>query len=145
MEVIAPLRLADTTWDNVGVMVETPKLRDGKKVLLTIDYTEAVMQEALREEVSVIVAYHPPIFRPMKSLKLSDHKSMLLLHALANGTSIYSPHSALDSTVDGINDWLASGLKPANSAPIVPTVEDAAHGTGRVATLTVGTTLQDLI
>ena len=96
MEKIAPLRLADTTWDNVGIMVEAPKQRDSKRVLLTIDYTKAVMEEMLEKDISTLVAYHPPIFRPMKSLTLANEKSMLLLNAIANGTSIYSPHSALD-------------------------------------------------
>eukprot|EP01059_Diplonema_ambulator_P031421 TRINITY_DN5753_c0_g1_i2.p1 TRINITY_DN5753_c0_g1~~TRINITY_DN5753_c0_g1_i2.p1 ORF type:complete len:197 (+),score=20.21 TRINITY_DN5753_c0_g1_i2:54-644(+) len=118
VEQIAPLRLADCSWDNVGVMVENPKQRNAEKVMLTIDFTKEVLEECVGEGVGVVVAYHPPIFRPMKCLKMSDYKSMLLLESVVSGMSIYSPHSALDSTHGGINDWLCEGL---NTTDIVPT------------------------
>ena len=145
MESIAPLKLADTAWDNVGIMVEAPLQRGTTNVMLTIDYTEAVMKECLEKEISTLVAYHPPIFRGMKSLKLADHKSMLLLNAVAHGMSIYSPHSALDSTAGGINDWLADGLKPSSVAAIQPVEEGLLPGTGRVARFETPTTVTELV
>ena len=126
MEQIAPLSYADTTWDNVGIMVETPLNKGSKKVMLTIDFTESVLKESIDNEVSVVLSYHPPIFRPLKSLKLSDHKQMLLLTALANGMSIYSPHSALDAAPEGINEWLGSAV-PSGSR-VVPEPEQPYRG-----------------
>ncbi|KAJ9438529.1 Protein NIF3-like protein [Diplonema papillatum] len=134
---IAPLKLADTTWDNVGIMVETPALKPSKKVLLTIDFTEAVLTEAIEHDASIIVAYHPPIFRPFKCLKLADHKAMLLLTALANNMSIYCPHSALDSVEDGINDWIVKGLGGKPGVPIQPTDDNPREGVGRIAEVNV--------
>ncbi|KAF7436034.1 hypothetical protein PC9H_002860 [Pleurotus ostreatus] len=110
MERIAPLRLAEK-WDNVGLLLESPVVHSGRnKVLLTIDLTPAVLEESLRERVSVIVAYHPPIFRPLQTLTLSNPLQASLLKCVAEGISIYSPHTSLDSVWGGVNDWLGEGV-----------------------------------
>ncbi|KAG6380545.1 GTP cyclohydrolase 1 type 2/Nif3 [Boletus reticuloceps] len=120
MERIAPLRLAEK-WDNVGrfdifmqcvaqtpTATESPVLRpNANRVLLTIDLTSAVLQEALEPSVALVVSYHPTIFKPLPSLTLSDSLQASLLRLAAAGVSVYSPHTALDSVHGGINDWLA--------------------------------------
>lgn len=139
MRRIAPLELAETAWDNVGILVENPRpLAGSKTVLLTIDLTDAVLQEAVDQHASVIVAYHPPIFRPLKSLRLDDGKAAIVLKAVVNGISIYSPHTALDAAQQGVNDWLIDGLTTGiagTKAPIKPTPSttgSAQTGMGRV-------------
>ena len=62
------------------------------------------------KDTSVIVAYHPTIFKALKSFTLSNSLQTSLLHCAAQGISVYSPHTALDSVWGGINDWLAEGL-----------------------------------
>ncbi|PPQ69665.1 hypothetical protein CVT26_001534 [Gymnopilus dilepis] len=110
MERIAPLRLAEK-WDNVGVLLESPIQRKGpSRVLLTIDLTPSVLAESLAKETSVIVSYHPTIFKPLKSLTLSNPLQTSLLQCAAHGISVYCPHTSLDSVWGGINDWLAEGL-----------------------------------
>lgn len=127
MERIAPLKLADHKWDNVGVLVEAPffpstpcpqgvngTLMDVNRtwgtVLLTNDLTRDVLEEGISKGVGVIIAYHPPIFTPLKRLRLSEEKECIVLRAIAAGISIYSPHTALDAAECGVNDWLASLL-----------------------------------
>jgi len=109
MERVAPLRLAEK-WDNVGLLLESPVQKQGRKVLLTIDLTSAVLAESLSKDASVIVAYHPTIFQGLKSITLSNPLQNSLLQCAAQGISVYSPHTALDSVWGGINDWLAEGL-----------------------------------
>ncbi|KAG5723260.1 NIF3 like protein [Termitomyces sp. T112] len=110
MERIAPLRLAES-WDNVGLLLESPVEKSIKnRVLLTIDLTTAVLNEAIAKDASVIVSYHPPIFRGLKALTLKTPLQSTLLQCAAHGISIYSPHSALDSVSGGLNDWLADGI-----------------------------------
>ncbi|KNZ72944.1 NIF3 like protein [Termitomyces sp. J132] len=96
MERIAPLRLAES-WDNV-------------RGTISIDLTTAVLNEAIAKDASVIVSYHPPIFRGLKALTLKTPLQSTLLQCAAHGISIYSPHSALDSVSGGLNDWLADGI-----------------------------------
>ncbi|KAI8097309.1 GTP cyclohydrolase 1 type 2/Nif3 [Halteromyces radiatus] len=122
MRTIAPLELADLTWDNVGVLVEPPyPAKNTNRVFLTIDLTPQVLEEALSDPaVGAIVAYHPPIFRSMKRLTTSDPKQDMVMKAVAKGVGIYSPHTACDNCENGVNDWLASGLGKGSIKPITP-------------------------
>ena len=65
MEAIAPLRHA-ASWDNVGLLLGDAEQPLGS-VLLAIDLTAAVAEEARIRGASAVVAYHPPIFRPRNS------------------------------------------------------------------------------
>lgn len=121
MEKIAPLALADSSWDNVGVLVESPgqPSKTGSTVLLTIDLTPSVLDEALKHEASVIVAYHPLIFSGLKKLSLNVPTQQTVLRAAAAGISVFCPHTSLDAAEGGINDWLIGRVGPvASSKPI---------------------------
>jgi putative NIF3 family GTP cyclohydrolase 1 type 2 len=72
--------------------------------------TTSVLNEASTKNTSVIVAYHPTIFKPLPSFTLSNPLQASLLKCAASGISVYSPHSALDSVWGGVNDWLAEGI-----------------------------------
>ncbi|GFZ42747.1 Protein NIF3 homolog [Saitozyma sp. JCM 24511] len=137
-ERIAPLQLADRSWDNPESPVPVPA---HKQVLLTIDLTTAVCNEALAlPSCSVVVSYHPPIFRGLKSMTLSDPLQASLLRLSARGISVFSPHTSLDATPNGINAWL---VKPflnisASAGPITPSepVEGfEGAGMGRIISL----------
>ncbi|KAJ7029868.1 NGG1p interacting factor 3 [Mycena alexandri] len=109
MQRIAPPVLAGS-WDNIGLILESPVKNASaaaNRILLTIDITPAVCDEAISSGASVIVSYHPPIFQGLKSLTLATPLQGTLLRCVAAGISIYSPHSALDGVWGGINDWLA--------------------------------------
>ncbi|CAG8515435.1 10472_t:CDS:2 [Paraglomus brasilianum] len=140
LEKLAPLSLAEP-WDNVGVLVDPPYPRpSASKVFLTIDFTEAVAEEALGDEkVGVVVAYHPPIFRPWKRLEMADVKQRIMMKCIAKGLGIYSPHTAVDACSGGVNDWLSSALGfPGVLKPIVPASNipegQETVGSGRIMT-----------
>ncbi len=98
-----------------------------------------MLREALRKDVNMIVSYHTPIFRPLRALTLSNPLQATLLRCAQAGISVYSPHSALDSSAGGINDWLAT-LVPTNSgssaknsvAPILEKDGKPDVGAGRI-------------
>jgi len=56
------------------------------------------------------VAYHPPIFKGLQSLTSANALQSSLLQCAAQGISIYSPHTSLDSVNGGVNEWLAEGV-----------------------------------
>ncbi|MEZ4472462.1 MAG: Nif3-like dinuclear metal center hexameric protein [bacterium] len=142
---IAPLALAEP-WDNVGLLVEPPAPRPLRRVFLAIDLTEAVLDEALAAEADCVVAYHPPLFNSLKRLTLSDVKQRIVLRAVAAGLPLYSPHTALDAAVGGINDWLLEAFGPlAAVAPITPSATEPAAGAGRLAVLEAPRPLDDLL
>ena len=102
MESIAPLQYA-AEWDNVGLLVGR---RDASisKVLLCIDLTSAVLQEATESGVQAIVAYHPTIFTPRTRMSDEDRGGDLLLSLIEAGIAVYSPHTALDAAAGGMTD-----------------------------------------
>ena len=70
---LAPLSLAES-WDNVGLLVEPSQPKTVRKMLLTNDLTESVMEEAIAASVDLIYSYHPPIFASMKRITNSSWK-----------------------------------------------------------------------
>lgn len=104
MERIAPARFA-ASWDNVGLLVGD---REAKltKVLLCIDLSPEVWDEAKALEVSAVVAYHPPIFEAQKRFVQGN----IAFEAARHGIAIHSPHTALDAAEGGTNDVLADAL-----------------------------------
>lgn len=113
MSRIAPLRLAETSFDNVGLLLQAPpstvsQTNEKQGVMLAIDLTTDVCEEILSspENIKVALVYHPIIFRGLKSLTLSDPQQTSLLRLAAAGVSVYCPHTSLDATPGGINDWL---------------------------------------
>ena len=138
MQKFAPLSLADTAWDNVGVLVESPHVpsSDPPAVLLTIDMTPKVLAEAVAKKCSVVVAYHPLIFSGLKKLSLADPKQATVLHCAQQGISVYCPHTSLDATEGGINDWLidvVGGHARQVIQPVLPTGKRALSDAEREA------------
>ncbi len=107
MERIAPTHLAEE-WDNVGLL-SGHRSSLIKKALLTIDITPPVHDEAIRLGVDLVLSYHPPIFKPIKHLRIDGDEPPALAIALASyGIWTYSPHTALDTVNGGTNDILAA-------------------------------------
>ncbi|KAI4233612.1 MAG: hypothetical protein LQ349_004310 [Xanthoria aureola] len=110
MRRLYPEALADQSFDNTGLLLEAPFdpiRRQMNSVLLTIDLTKAVADEAIERKDCVVVAYHPIIFRGFKSLTLSDCQQQSILRLALEGISVYSPHTAVDAAPGGLADWLA--------------------------------------
>ncbi|CAK1367331.1 unnamed protein product [Cercospora beticola] len=110
MRKLYPEALADKSFDNTGLLLESPFdpiRRQMNSVLLTVDLTKAVADEAIERQDSIIIAYHPIIFRGLKSLTLGDTQQQTLLRLAAEGISVYSPHTAVDCARGGLGDWLA--------------------------------------
>jgi putative NIF3 family GTP cyclohydrolase 1 type 2 len=93
--------------------------------------TPAVLLEALssKNPTSVIISYHPPIFKPLSSLTLANPLQTSLLRCAAEGISVYSPHTALDSVKGGVNDWLASGIVGTSVNGAIEPLKGATLGT----------------
>ncbi|KAF3941093.1 hypothetical protein ABW19_dt0206548 [Dactylella cylindrospora] len=111
-----PEHLADKAWDNTGLLLAPPLLPQSPaatktpRILLTIDLTSSVATEAISLNAAMVVTYHPIIFRPLKSLTTENTQQNSLLRLAQAGISVYSPHTAVDAVIGGVNDWLASSI-----------------------------------
>ena len=118
----APLPLQDG-FDNAGLQIG---LTDAEVtgVLLCLDVTEAVLDEAVALGCNLIVSHHPLIFSPLKRITGSNYVERCVLKALANGIAIYSAHTNLDNAPGGVNYRIAEKLGLQNVRILVPK-EDA--------------------
>lgn len=95
-------------WDNTGLSVGD-LTKNVKKVMLSLDVTGDVIDEALKENVDLVITHHPLIFDPIKSVTADT----LLYKAVSSGISFISSHTCLDIAKDGVNDCFANvvGIK----------------------------------
>ena len=70
LEKIVPIRFADKSWDNVGYLLETSSSNKGDKVSqvfivndLTNKNIDEIVSKKKKEELSLCISYHPPIFK----------------------------------------------------------------------------------
>ena len=127
LDALVPLRLAEP-WDNVGLLLgDTATVVTG--ILLTIDLTPAVVEEATALGANVIVAYHPPIFRAQKTVVAGDLAYLALHHRLV----VLTPHTALDASRGGTCDVMAERLGLLAIDPLIE--KEPGLGAGRMGTL----------
>ncbi len=112
LESIAPTRYAES-WDNVGLLLGDPS-QIISHVMLAIDYTAEVAAEAEQSGCEAVIAYHPPIFQPLKRIAAGT----VIHDAMRRGVAVYSPHTALDVADGGTNDVLAEVLGLAERVPL---------------------------
>lgn len=96
IEKIAPKAWAED-WDNVGLLVgsgSTPV----ERILITLDGTLAVVEEAKAYGAQLIVAHHPIIFRPLKNLRADNAAAQVPLRLLQYQIGYYAAHTNLDQS-----------------------------------------------
>ncbi|MDP9036348.1 MAG: Nif3-like dinuclear metal center hexameric protein, partial [Myxococcota bacterium] len=112
MESLAPLRFA-AEWDNVGLLVGDPE-HVLTRVLLAIDCTRSVLQEAKLGGCEAVVAYHPAVFQPLARVVAGT----TAYEAARADIAIFSPHTAFDVAEGGTNDVLADALGMTERRPL---------------------------
>ncbi|KAH3661279.1 hypothetical protein OGAPHI_006686 [Ogataea philodendri] len=143
-----PIAYADGAWDNTGLLVDASGVNKNDKfhILLTVDLTQSVVEEAVRARSSLVLAYHPFIFRGLKSITPKDPQQASLIKLIHHGVSVYCPHTAVDAAKGGVNDWLAEAVANVDTKTVIeknPDVEDV--GMGRLLTLSSPASLDELI
>ncbi len=118
IERLAPSALAEE-WDNTGLQVGDPG-REINSVLVTLDITGEVLQEAIVLGADLIVAHHPLIFKPPKKIRRDDSVGKLIMEAIQNKIDIYICHTNADSCFQGVNDCLAARLGLKNTEVLQP-------------------------
>lgn len=133
LDSIAPLKYAEEAWDNVGLLYEHPFPHTASpfNIMLALDLTESVIEQAKSQECSMIVAYHPPWFKAVKRITQEPASEARLIGLCAAlGMSVYSPHTAADNVDPGANDWVASQVLKAGNGVLGREVmqPSAVHG-----------------
>ena len=143
MELLAPTYLKED-FDNVGLMVGD-KNKEVKKVLLALDCTLKVIEEAKKENVELIITHHPLIFKRPSSITTDTLQGKKIIELIKNDISLYSSHTNLDSVENGLNDTIVSILGFDNSKILEKNKRDDKAGLGRIVSLKESIQLEDLI
>jgi len=124
----APFSLAED-WDNVGLLVGSPE-QEIRSVLIGLDATNALLDEAIARGADTIISHHPVIFRPLPNINTATPEGQILQKALTNHISIIACHTNLDSAREGVSDILASRLGLVELTPLLPAAGGSAAGAG---------------
>lgn len=108
MEKMAPKYLKED-FDNVGLMVGD-KYEEVKKVLLALDCTLEVVEEAKGLNIDLIITHHPLIFSKPKSVTTDTPQGKKIIELIKNNINLYSSHTNLDSAPGGLNQTIVEML-----------------------------------
>lgn len=110
LDQIAPFDSADV-WDNSGLLIGNPD-REVDRVLLALDLTEEVMNEAIDEGFDLVVTHHPLIFNPLKKITTETQTGKLVMKLIENKIALVAMHTNLDrSFSQGINRFVGDALE----------------------------------
>lgn len=113
LEGFAPLALQED-FDNAGVQIQSVPDEKVSGILLCLDITEEVMEEAIRLDCNLIVSHHPLLFHAKKKITADDYIGRCICKAIKNGITLYSAHTNLDNAKGGVNFMMAEYLKLKN-------------------------------
>ena len=97
-------------FDNAGFLVGRGG-REVRKILVALDVTEEVAEEAERWGAQLIVAHHPVIFHPARQITDGTPTGRILLRLIEGGVAAVCAHTNLDAAQGGVNDCLARALE----------------------------------
>ena len=113
-----PLQVQES-YDNSGLIIGD-KNAEISGVLLTIDITEKVVEEAKNKGFNLIIAHHPIIFKPLKKITGKNHIERTVISAIKNDIAIYAAHTSVDNSENGLNKIISDKLNLKNPQIVIP-------------------------
>jgi dinuclear metal center YbgI/SA1388 family protein len=118
LQTAAPLALQES-YDNAGLILGSPELTV-TGVMVSLDLTLEVAQEAKRRGCSLIVSHHPIIFKGLKRISGDDPVGQVLIYCIREDVAIYAIHTNLDNVPHGVNGRIARILGLENCKVLLP-------------------------
>jgi dinuclear metal center YbgI/SA1388 family protein len=113
---LAPFRLAEA-WDNVGLLLGDAAW-PVRRVLVSLDVTEAVCEEAERLEADCLLAHHPFLFKDVSRVTAETRPGRLALRLAAGRRAVIAAHTNLDAAQGGLCDLLAERAGLTDISPL---------------------------
>ncbi|MCA1063426.1 Nif3-like dinuclear metal center hexameric protein [Rossellomorea sp. AcN35-11] len=121
-EQFSPKHLAEE-GDPIGLQIG--KLNEKvENVMITLDVLENVVDEAIKNNVKLIIAHHPPLFRPLKALHTDTYQGRMIEKLIKHDIAVYAAHTNLDVAQGGVNDLLSDRLNLKDTSVLVPTYRE---------------------
>ncbi|NKZ90692.1 Nif3-like dinuclear metal center hexameric protein [Rhodococcus hoagii] len=123
LETAYPPALAES-WDSVGLVAGDPT-EEVRKVVVAVDATAAVVDEALASGAQLLLVHHPLLLRGVDTVGAHTPKGALLHRLIRGGCALYSAHTNADRADPGVSDALAGALGLVATRPLVPIPDTA--------------------
>lgn len=133
LERFAPLPLQES-YDNAGLQIGLTVDEDVSGVLLCLDVTEQVIDEAQHKGCNLIVSHHPLLFRPLRHLTMQTQVERCVCNAIKANVGIYAAHTNLDNAPGGVNFMIAEKLG-LNEVDFLQPLQSGKGGSGIVGSL----------
>lgn len=133
IEDFAPKSLQES-YDNAGLQVGDPDM-PVTAVLLCLDITEEILDEAIRRQCNMVITHHPLIFRGLKELTGRTYIERIAIKAIRNNVAVYSAHTNLDSAWDGVSHEMAHMLGMTDIDVLEPKTADSRTGLGVIGSV----------
>ena len=132
-------------WDHPGLQVGDPAW-PVSRVLVTLDVTSAVLEEAAAEPATFVLAHHPLLLHPLRALTPASAAGALALRAARTGVAVAAAHTNLDAADDGAgtSDPVVRALGLVDVAPLCAPSAPGARPMGRVGDLPEPATLREV-
>lgn len=131
IEAIAPPSLQEG-WDNTGLLVGS-RDNECRGVMVCVDVTPAIIDEALSAGCDMVVSHHPLIFKGLKRLNGSNRVERSVIKAIENGVAVYCCHTSIDNApVEGVSHVMARKLGVTDCDVLSPGGSDRNIGLGVV-------------
>ncbi len=142
-EVYPPSDAAD--WDRPGLQVGDPSW-PVERVLVALDVTSAVLDEAASRPSTLLLAHHPLLLHPLRSLTPDTAAGALALRAARAGVAVAAAHTNLDAADDGAgtSDPVVTALALTDAVALCAPVVPGGRAMGRVGDLPAPVTLWEL-
>jgi dinuclear metal center YbgI/SA1388 family protein len=131
-------------YDNSG-LIAGDITGECRGVLVCLDCTEEIIQEAIEKKCNLIVSHHPLIFRPLQRLHPEDGTGRALIAAIKADIAIYAIHTNLDNILSGVNATIADRLGLINRKILQPRTGQPDVGSGMIGDLRKEITEQQLL
>jgi len=118
LEILAPLNYQED-YDNSGLIVGHPD-KEVHQALLSLDCTEAIVDEAIEKQCEVIISHHPIVFRGLKRFNGKTYVERVVEKAIKNNIAIYAIHTNLDNVTEGVNAKICEMLELKNCRILSP-------------------------
>jgi dinuclear metal center YbgI/SA1388 family protein len=148
LDEIAPFDLAEE-WDNCGLLVGDPKA-DVSRVLVALDPSLPVLEEAAQKRASLVVTHHPLFLEPLASIRADSIRGRAIHLLIKESISHVALHTNFDLATGGVADLLMERLGFGEGELLIPDPRNLTHrgnavGMGRVADISPPAALSELI
>ena len=118
LDELAPLSYSED-FDNTGLLVGD-KNETVSGIIVTLDTLESVVDEAITNNCNLIVSFHPIVFSGLKKINGNNYVERVVIKAIKNDIAIFSMHTALDNSWNGVNAMICDRLNLSSRKILIP-------------------------